>query len=114
MDRYASDFELIDNIADQRAVFGVFKHGLGVCEGLLVHRPRSSAASPAFVRGLGTSACILEDESLLKFIERVGHVEKEPPLGRAGVDVLGQHFGHDATHFDVSRRLMTWVSESAR
>ena len=101
----ASDLQLVNNIADERIVFSVFEHGLGVFEGLRGHRLWPSAASSSFGGCLETSSCVFHDQFPLELVEYCGHMKEEPSFGGAGIDVLREHFQSNATLADVSDSL---------
>jgi hypothetical protein len=98
-----ANFELVNDIADEWVVFGVFKHGFGVFDILLVHSFRSTPSASAFCGSFETSAGVFNDQLTLELVEGCGHMEKQPALWGAGVDVLGQDFEGDATLRDVGR-----------
>jgi len=82
---------MIDDIPDERVVRRVLEHGLGEADFLLVHcrwaSPLASSLSSRRETGLG----ILYYQLTLKFIEGGRDMEKQPALGRTGVDVARQH-----------------------
>ncbi len=96
-----ANFELVNDIADEWVVFGVLKHGFGVFDVLLVHSFWSATSASAFCGGFETGAGVFNNQLALKLVEGCCHVEKQPPLWSAGVDVLGQDFKGDATLRDV-------------
>lgn len=61
------------------------------------------AAPPSALAGrLEAAASVLDDRLPLKLVEGCGHVEEQPSLGRACIDVLGEHLESDAAPVDVS------------
>ena len=79
------------------------RHGLGVPEGPFVHGPRPAAPPSSPVGGLQAGAAVLDDQLPLEPVERRGHVEEEPSLGRARVDVPRQDPERDVAPFEPGR-----------
>ena len=93
----SANFELVNDIADEWVVFGVLKHGFGVFDVLLVHSFWPTTSASAFCGGFETGASVFNDQLTLELVEGCCHVEKQPSLWSAGVDVLGQNFGFIGT-----------------
>lgn len=100
-----ANFELVDYIADEGIVLSVLEHGLSMLDGLLIHGSWSSTPPATFVGGSKTSASVFHNQFPLELIERRGHMEEQPSLGRAGVDILGQHLECDAAFIDFRHSL---------
>lgn len=109
----ASYFELVNDIADEWVIFSVLKHCLGVFDILLVHCLGSATTPSAFCGGFETGAGIFNDQFALEFVEGCCHVEKEPPLRGAGINILSQHFEGDAALSDV-RGCFNYLRERPR
>ena len=97
----AANFELVNDVADEWVVFGVFEHSLGMFDVLLVHSLWSTASASAFCGGFETGAGVFNNQLTLKLVEGCCHVEKQSSLWGAGVDVLGQNFEGDTAFGDV-------------
>jgi hypothetical protein len=98
-----ANFELVNDIADEWIVFDILKHGFSVFDVLLVHSFWPATSASAFCGGFETGAGVFNDQLTLELVEGCGHMEKQPALWGAGVDVLGQDFEGDATLRDVGR-----------
>lgn len=97
----ASDFELVDDVADEWVVFGVFEHSLGVFDVLLVHGFWPTPTPSAFCGSFKTGAGVFNNQLALELVKCSCHMEKQPSLWGAGVDVLGQNFEGDTAFCDV-------------
>ena len=58
----ATDFELVDDVADEWVVFGVFEHSLGVFDVLLVHGFWPTTTPSAFCGGFETGAGVFNNQ----------------------------------------------------
>ena len=92
----AANFELVNDVADEWVVFGVLKHGFGMFDVLLVHSFWPTASASAFCGGFETGAGVFNDQFTLELVKCSCHMEKQPSLRGAGVNILGQHFEGDA------------------
>jgi len=86
-----ADPEMIDDIPDKRVVYRVLEHCLGDAGFLLVQYPRPSAPAPALSSCREAGLGVFDDQLALKFIEGGRDMEKQPSLGRAGVDIACQY-----------------------
>ncbi len=97
----AANFELVNDVADEWVVFSVLKHSFGVFDVLLVHGFWPTTSPSTFCGGFQPGAGVFNNQLALELVEGCCHMEKQPPLRGAGVDVLGQNFEGDATFGDV-------------